>query len=110
MTWGTCLSYSFTATKETKGAARPYPFGVYLDLISVRLGTARKDAFWGNMVVNHQLFADDLNAFDLNFSCLERVQKIMLLNMNLFYSNSNKTVVVRQPFFSLPHQLFPSMA
>jgi len=37
-----------------------YLFAVYLDELSVQLGTARVGCIVGNMVVNYLLFANDM--------------------------------------------------
>jgi len=59
--WGTNYSSPFTVTNvvRQRGVLSPYLFAVYLDELSIQLGSARMGCTVGNMVVNHLMFADD---------------------------------------------------
>ena len=63
--WGTNFSSPFTVTNGVKqgGVLSPYLFAVYLDELSIQLGSARVRCTVGNMVVNHLKFADDICVF-----------------------------------------------
>ena len=56
------LLIPFTATNGVRqgGVLSPYLFSVYLDELSIQLGSARVGCTVGNMVVNHLTFADDI--------------------------------------------------
>jgi len=60
--WGTNYSPPFTVTNGVKqwGVLSPYLFPVYLDELSIQLGSARVGCTVENMVVNHLMFADDM--------------------------------------------------
>jgi len=53
--WGTNYSSPFTVTNGVRqgGVLSPYLFAVYLDELSIQLGSARVGCTVGNMVVNH---------------------------------------------------------
>jgi len=63
--WGTNYSSPFTVTNGVRqgGVLSPYLFAVYLDKLSIQLGSARVRWTVGNMVVNHLMFADDICVF-----------------------------------------------
>ena len=65
--WGTNYSPPFTVTNWVRqgGVLSPYLFAVYLDGLSIQLGSARVGCTVGNMVVNHLMFADDMCVFSL---------------------------------------------
>jgi len=42
------------------GVMSPYVFAVYLDELSIQLGSTRMGCTFGNIVVNHLMFADDI--------------------------------------------------
>jgi len=58
--WGTNYSSPFTVTNGVRqgGVLSSYLFAVYLDELSIQLGSARVGCTVGNMVVNHLMFAD----------------------------------------------------
>jgi len=60
--WGTNYSSPFTVTDGVRqgGVLSPYLFPVYLDELSIQLGSARVGCTVENMVVNHLMFADDI--------------------------------------------------
>ena len=60
--WGTNYSSPFTVTNgvRQRGVLSPYLFAVYLDELSIQLGSPRVGCTVGNMVVNHLKFADDM--------------------------------------------------
>ena len=96
--WGTNYSSLFTATNGVRqgGVLRPYLFAVYLDELSVQLGSARVGCTVGNMVVNHLMFADDICVFSPSINALQ-----CLLNICGDYAaeheitfNCNKTIGV----------------
>ena len=64
--WGTNYSFPFTITKGVRqgGVLSPYVFAVYLDELSMIQGGMH----WGNMVVNHLMFADDICVFSPSIS------------------------------------------
>jgi len=79
------------------GVLSPYLFSVYLDELSIQLGSARMGWTVGNMVVNHPMFADDICVFSPSISGLQ-----CLLNICGDYAaeheitfNCNKTNGVR---------------
>jgi len=59
--WGTNYSSPFTVQwGKARGVLSPYLFAVYLDQLSIQLGSARVActiSSVGNMVVNHLMFA-----------------------------------------------------
>ena len=76
------------------GVLSPYLFSVYLDELSIQLGSARMGWTVGNKVVNHPMFADDICVFSLSISGLQ-----CLLNICGDYAaeheitfNCNKTI------------------
>jgi len=78
------------------GILSPYLFAVYLDELSIQLGSARVGCTVRNMVVNHLMFADDICAFTPRISGLQ-----CLLNICGDYAaeheitfNWNKTIGV----------------
>ena len=111
--WGTNYWYPFIVTNGIRqgGVLSPYLFAVYLDELSIQLGSARVGWTVGNMVVNHLMFADDICAFSHSISGLQ-----CLLNICGDYAaeheitfNCNKTIGVlfcpktyKQP----AHQMF----
>ena len=54
-----------------RGVLSPYLFVVYLDELSVQLGSARVGFTVGNMVVNHLMFADDICVFSPSINGLQ---------------------------------------
>jgi len=56
------LLIPFTVTNGVRqgGVLSPYLFAVYLDELSIQVGSARVGCTVGNMVVNHLMFADDM--------------------------------------------------
>jgi len=56
---------------EARGVLSPYLFAVYLDELSIQLGSARVGCTVGNMVVNHLKFADDICVFSPSISGLQ---------------------------------------
>ena len=111
--WGTNYSSPFTVTNGVRqgGVLSPYLFAVYLDELSIHLGSARVGCTVGNMVVNHLTFADDICVFSPSISGLQ-----CLLNICGDYAaeheitfDCNKTIGVlfcpkkyKQP----PYQMF----
>jgi len=96
--WGTNYSSPFTVTNGLRqgGVLSPYLFAVYLDELSIQLGSARVGCTVGNMVVNHLMFADDICVFSPSISGLQ-----CLLNICGDYAaeheitfNCNKTIGV----------------
>ena len=89
----------------------PYLFAVYLDELSIQLGSTRVGCTVGNMVVNHLKFADDICVF---IPCISGLQ--CLLNICGDYAaeheiifNCNKTTGVLfcpKSINNLPHQIF----
>jgi len=71
--WGTNYSSPFTATNRVKqgGVLSPYLLAVYLDELSIQLGSARVGSTVANMVVNHLMFADDICVFSPSISGLQ---------------------------------------
>ena len=71
--WGTNYSSPLTVTNGERqgGILTPYLFAVYLDKLSIQLGSARVGCTVGNMVVNHLKFADDICVFSLSISGLQ---------------------------------------
>jgi len=63
--WGTNYTSPFTVTNGVRqgGVLSPYLFAVYLDELSIQLGSARVGCTVGNMVVNHLMFADNICVF-----------------------------------------------
>jgi len=59
------LLIPFTVTNgvRQRGVLSPYLFAVYLDELSIQLGSAIVGCTVGNMVVNHLIFADDICVF-----------------------------------------------
>jgi len=53
------------------GVLSSYLFAVYLDQLSIQLGSARVGCIVGNMVVNHLIFAEDICVFSPNISGLQ---------------------------------------
>ena len=85
------------------GVLSPYLFAVYLDELSIQLGSARVGCTVGNMVVNHLMFADDISVFRPSISGLQ-----CLLNICGDYAaehkitfNCNKTIGVLFTFKKL---------
>ena len=46
--------------RKARGVLSPYLLAVYLDELSIQLGSARVGCTVRNMVVNHLMFADDI--------------------------------------------------
>ena len=67
------LLIPFTVTNRVRqgGVLSPYLFAVYLDELSIQLGSARVGCAVGNMVVNHLMFADDICVFSTSISALQ---------------------------------------
>jgi len=96
---------------KTRGVLIPYLFSVYLDELSIQLGSARVGCTVGNMVVNHLLFADNICVFSPSTSGL-----YYLLNICGDYAaeheitfNCNKIISVLfcpKSINNLPHQMF----
>ena len=63
--WGTNYSSPFTVTNGVRqgGVLSSYLFAVYLDELSIQLGSARVGCTVGNVDVNHLMFADDICVF-----------------------------------------------
>ena len=82
---------------KARGSPEPiHLFAVYLDELSIQLGSARVGCSVGNMVVNHLMFADDICVFSPSISGLQ-----CLLNICGDYAaeheiifNRNKTIGV----------------
>ena len=70
---GTNYSSPFTVTNGVRqgGVLSRYLFAVYLDELSIQLGSARVGCTVGNMVVNHLKFADDICVFSPSISGLQ---------------------------------------
>ena len=70
--WGTNYSFPFTVTNGVRqgGVLSPYLFAVYLDELSIQLGSARVGCIVGIMIVNHLMFADDICVFSHSISRL----------------------------------------
>jgi len=93
------------------GVLSPYLFAVYLDELSIQLGSARVGCTVGNMVVNYLMFADDICVFSPSISGLQ-----CLLNICGGYAaeheitfNCNKTIGVLfcpKSINNLPHHMF----
>jgi len=68
--WGTNYSSPFAVTNGIRqgGVLSPYLFAVYLDELSIQLGTAKVGSTVGNIVVNHLMFADDICVFSVSIS------------------------------------------
>ena len=56
---------------KARGVLSLYLFAVYLDELSIQLGSARVGCSVGNMVVNHLKFADDICVFSPSISGLQ---------------------------------------
>jgi len=71
--WGTNYSFAFTVTNGVRqgGFLSPYVFAVYLDELSIQLGSAKVGCTVGNMVVIHLMFADDICVFSPSISGLQ---------------------------------------
>jgi len=71
--WGTNYSSPFAVINGVRqgGVLSPYLFAVYLDELSIQLGSARVGCTVGNMVVNHLMFADDICVFSPSISGLQ---------------------------------------
>ena len=81
---------------KARGVLSPYLFAVYLDELSIQLGSARVGCNVGNMVVNHLMFADNVCVFNPSINGLH-----CLLNICGDYAaeheitfNCNKTIGV----------------
>ena len=70
---GNQLLIPFTVTNGVRQGVvlSPYLFAVYLDELSIQLGSARVGCAVGNMVVNHLMFADDICVFSPSISGLQ---------------------------------------
>ena len=70
-----CTNYSspFNVTNGVRkgGVLSPYLFAVYLDELSIQLGSARVGCTVGNVVVNHLKFAHDICMFSPSISGLQ---------------------------------------
>ena len=96
---------------KARGVLSPFLFAVYLDELSIQLGSARVGCTVGNMVVNHLTFADDICVFSSSIRGLQ-----CLLNICGDYAakheitfNCNKTIGVLfcpKNINNLPHQMF----
>ena len=64
-------SYTVTNGVRQGGALSPYLLAVYLDELSIQLGSARVGCTVGNVVVNHLMFADDICVFSPSISGLQ---------------------------------------
>ena len=71
--WGSNYSSPFTVTNGVRQGRvlSPYLFAVYLNELSIQLGSARVGCSVRNMVVNHLLFADDICVFSPSISGLQ---------------------------------------
>ena len=56
---------------KARGVLSSYIFAVYLDELSIQLGSARVGCTVGNMVVNRLMFADDICVFSPSISGLQ---------------------------------------
>jgi len=67
------LLIPFTVTNGVRQGRvlSPHLFAVYLDELSIQLGSARVGCTMGNMVVNHLMFADDVCVFSPSISGLQ---------------------------------------
>ena len=67
------LLIPFTVTNGVRqgGVLSPYLFAVYLDELSIQVGSARVGCTVGNTVVNHLIFADDTCVFSTSISGLQ---------------------------------------
>ena len=83
---------------KARGSPEPilYLFAVYMDELSIQLGSANVGCTVGNMVVNHLMFANDICAFSPSINGLQ-----CLLNICGDYAaereitfNCNKTIGV----------------
>ena len=111
--WGTNYSSPFTVTNGVRqgGVLSPYLFAIYLDELSIQLGSARVGCTVRNMVVNHLMFADDVCVFSTSISGLQ-----CLLNICCDYAaeheitfNAMKQLVfcfAQKSINNLPHQMF----
>jgi len=96
--WGTNYSSPFTVTIVVRQGRvlSPHLFAVYVDELSIQLGSARVGFTVGNMVANNRRFADDICVFSPSISGLQ-----CLLNNCADYAakhqitfNCNKTIGV----------------
>ena len=74
---------------KARAVLSPYLFAVYLDELSIQLGSARVGCTVENIVVNHLKFADDICVFSPNISGLQ-----CLLNICEITLNCDKTIGV----------------
>jgi len=67
------LLIPFTVTNGIRqgGVLRPYLFAVYLNELSIQLGSARVGCTVGNVVVNKLIFAGDKRVFSPSISGLQ---------------------------------------
>jgi len=111
--WGTNYSSPFTVTSGVRqgGVLSPYLFAVYLDELSIQLGSARVVCSVRNMVVNNLLFADDICVFNSSISglhCLWIFVVTMLLNTKLLLIATKQLLFffAQKSINNLPHQMF----
>ena len=96
--WGTNYSSPFTVANGVRQGRvlGPYLFAVYLDELSIQLGSARVGCTVGNMVVNHLKFADDICVFSPSISglqCLLNICGDYVAEHEIIF-NCNKTIGV----------------
>jgi len=68
----TCC-WNATDRLRHRDGLRPYLFAIYLDELSVLLGSARVRWTVGNMTVDHLMFSDDICVLGPNVSALQRL-------------------------------------
>jgi len=111
--WDSNYSSPFTVTNAVRqgGVLSPYLFAVYLDELSIQLGSARVGYTVGNMGVNHLKFADDICVFSPSISglqCLLNICGDHATEHEIIF-NCNKTIGVLfcpKKHNNLPHQMF----
>jgi len=79
---------------KARGSLSPYLFAVYLDELSIQLGSARVGCTVGNMVVNHLKFADDVFSPSISgLQCLLNICGDYAAEHEIIFS-CNKTIGV----------------
>jgi len=81
---------------KARGVLSPYLLAVYLDELSIQLGSARVGCTVGNMVVNHLKFADDICVFSPSIrglQCLLNICGVYAAEHEITF-NCNKTIGV----------------
>jgi len=89
---------------EARGVLSSYVFALYLDVLSIQLGSARVGYTGGNMVVDHPMFAHDICVFSPSISGLQ-----CLPNICGDYATEHVAVVfffAQKRIYNLLHQMF----